>query len=445
MKKLITSLALLLSMIFLVGCGTSSESNGILSVLGLEKFNGLDKLEDKITINLNGKVQNLELPIYLDNNRYLLPISEIIKNNDGKFELEKDKLTINFLNKKIEVNLNDNTWIDTSNSNNKEPNKFKVNPIVQDGVVYMSIIDMVNMFDLKTRWINEDKLIKLYTNRDMNDIKAYTGKGKQKGILRFEDVKATGTGSEYDSQYLETIRVMGRYLGKKNVPYHIAWIPRYIDPKKNIDNDPSKVNSFTNAELVYTLDFASTHNGEIGLHGYTHQTGDERSGSGFEFGKYNPTVEDLNTRVDSAIKVANDLNIPISFFEAPHYTIYKEQNEALEKTFKYIFNDYDQHNPPSHPMKSPTGSGSYYIPTPLYYVEGGKTNEMVNKILNMSDTTFGGMFYHPFLEMNLIDFTEDEDGYPETKYKKNSSLHQIIDAFEKRNITLIPIENVSQN
>ena len=237
---------------------------------------------------------------------------------------------------------------------------------------------------------------------------------------------------------------MGRYLGKKNVPYHIAWIPRYIDPEKKIDNDPSKENNFANAELIYTLDFVSSHKGEIGLHGYTHQIGNTISGHGFEFGKYNPSVEDLKTRVDKALQIAKDLNIKINFFEAPHYTISKEQNEALEKNFKYIFNDYDENNHQSKPIKSPTGSGSYYVPTPLYYIEGGKENDMLNKIKNMSNTTFAGMFYHPFLEAKLIDFKDGQDGYPEDNYKKTSIIQKVIDEFEKRNVSIISIEQVSE-
>lgn len=47
-------------------------------------------------------------------------------------------------------------------------------------------------------------------------------KALKKGIIRFEDVASTGAGTEYDSQYLETIRVMGRYLGKKcTLPYSL--------------------------------------------------------------------------------------------------------------------------------------------------------------------------------------------------------------------------------
>ena len=57
-------------------------------------------------------------------------------------------------------------------------------------------------------------------------------RSKQKGLIRLEDVAIGGSGSEYDSNYLECTRYMGAFLGKRGVPYHVAWIPRYIDNKK---------------------------------------------------------------------------------------------------------------------------------------------------------------------------------------------------------------------
>ena len=152
MKKLFTTSLLILSMIFLIGCGSKGESKHFgLSVFGLEKFSGLDKPEDNIKINLNGKVQDLSLPIYLDKNRYLIPISEIIKNNNGEFKIEDDFLNIKFENKDIKVNLKDNTWTNLSKEES-EANKFKIDPIIKDDTVYMSLIDFANMFDLKSRW-----------------------------------------------------------------------------------------------------------------------------------------------------------------------------------------------------------------------------------------------------------------------------------------------------
>ncbi|MGM8317282.1 polysaccharide deacetylase family protein, partial (plasmid) [Clostridium perfringens] len=120
----------------------------------------------------------------------LVPISEIIKNNNGEFKIEDDSLNIKFENKDIKVNLKDNTWTNLSKEES-EANKFKIDPIIKDDTVYMSLIDFANMFDLKSRWNSKDKLIKLYNNKDMLDVKPYKGKGPQKGIIRFEDVAST--------------------------------------------------------------------------------------------------------------------------------------------------------------------------------------------------------------------------------------------------------------
>ena len=441
MKKFLKYLCLIFPLTFLIGCSTKNNlSSFSFSAFKFKNFYSLDKPEDEIKINLNGKVQNLSFPIYLDKNRYLIPLNEIVNLNKGNLNIKEDLISLSLLNKNIDINFKNASWKDS----NKEEIPFKIPPIIKGNAVYVSLIDFSNMFDLKSRWIYKDKLIKLYTNKDMTDITPYKGKGTQKGIIRFEDVASSGTGTLEDSNYLESIRVMARYLGKKNVPYHVSWIPRYINPEKNIDNDPSKENNFANAELLYTLDYTSFNKGEIGLHGYTHQINNTISGHGFEFGKYNPSVEDLNNRVSKALAIAKYLNVDIKFFEAPHYTINKAQNEALEKNFKYIFNDYDETKAQKKPIKSPTGSGSYYVPTPLYYIEGGKENIMINKIGKMSKNTFAGMFYHPFLETSLLEFKDGENGYPEDIYKKPSIIQKIVDEFEKKNVSLISIEEVSK-
>ncbi|MPQ44350.1 DUF2334 domain-containing protein [Clostridium tarantellae] len=442
MKKLITAIILLTLVSGLVGCEKSTSVKTVsLNSTNNESFSVLDKQEDKITLDLEGKVQNLKYPIYIEKNRYYIPVSEIINNSNGEIKINNNSsIDIKFNNENVIINLTENSWI-----NGDKKGALKVSPIVKDNIVYISLVDIANIFDLKTRWYSDKKTIKLYKNRDMKDLKPYKGNGKEKGILRFEDVAIGGTGKQSDSEYLESIRTMGEYLGKRKIPYNIAWIPRYINPKENVDADPSKENKFSLAELIYTLDFVSFNNGKIGLHGYTHQRDNEESGIGNEFGPPYPRVEDAINRMDKALQIAKDMDIKIDFFEAPHYVITKEQNEALESKFKYIFNNYDFDKPLSsqeHPIKAPSGRDTYYIPTPLYYVEGGKANEMVNKILNMPSETFAGLFYHPFLEQALIDFKEGQDGYPETNYKEKSILQRIIEALEQRNINIIPIDSI---
>lgn len=67
------------------------------------------------------------------------------------------------------------------------------------------------------------------------------------------------------------------------IPFHIPWIPRFVDHKNGIDNDISKDYSMPNANFLFTMEYLLNRNGIIGLHGYTHQYGDEVSAVGTEF------------------------------------------------------------------------------------------------------------------------------------------------------------------
>lgn len=52
-------------------------------------------------------------------------------------------------------------------------------------------------------------------------------------------------------------------------------MPRYIDPSQNIDNSLADNMNMYNADFIYTLDYFTFRRGLIGLHGYTHQNGNE--------------------------------------------------------------------------------------------------------------------------------------------------------------------------
>ena len=62
---------------------------------------------------------------------------------------------------------------------------------------------------------------------------------------------------------------------------------------------------------------------------------------------------------------------------------------------------------------------------------------MIKKIKKFPSKDFAGLFYHPFIEVDYINFTEDENGVPKVAYKEKSILMKIIDALEEKNIKLI--------
>lgn len=438
MKKLIV--LILIPIIIFLGIKINIFNLGIKPSWGEKsKFEILETKKDAINIEINGEKIDLKNPVFIYENRYYIALNDIVKKNNGEIKKTKDLIKINLFDKEVEVDKESWTVKDKNLKLKKEVINHKNN-------LYISLIDFANIFDFDSRWSYENKLIKLYDKKKNSSGKEYSGNGKQVGAIRFEDVTVDGTGSEKSSQYLEALRVMGRRLGDRGVPYYIAWIPRYINPNRNIDADPSKVDSFPLAELVYTLDYLTYNKGYIGLHGYTHQRDKEVSGVGSEFGKEYPSVEELNSRVKKALEIAEYLDIDITFFEAPHYLITNEQNRELEKYFKYIFNNYNCEEPLNNQVQivKSTEKGSYYIPTPLYYVADGTGDTMVKSIEKLSKNYFVGLFYHPFIELKNMEFREDENGIPEVKYKGESILNKLINALEKRNIKLIDFNEIEK-
>lgn len=409
----------------------------------LEKIDTINPEEDNILINFEGNTLKLKNKIYIDRNRYYIPFNEIISLNGGSIEKKGCYIKVDFQEDKFILNTANNTWINKKLK--KNTNKLK-KPLLKDGEnVYISLVDFGNIFNLKSRWNSENKCIKLYKDIDHEEVTPYVRHSKQKGLIRLEDVAIGGSGSEYDSNYLECTRYMGAFLGKRGVPYHVAWIPRYIDNKKNIDSDPSKENSFSLAELIYTLDYLSFRRGIIGLHGYTHQRGDEESGIGNEFGAEYPSVDELKERIEKALDIAKYLDIKIEFFEAPHYVITFEQNKILQNYFKYILNNYKSEEHLSNQInivKANDYKEAYYIPTPLYYVDDRTGDNMVKVIENMDNFIFAGLFYHPIVEHTLVEFKEDERGYPIMEYKFESTLKKVIKALEGRGVNMIEVSEI---
>ena len=64
------------------------------------------------------------------------------------------------------------------------------------------------------------------------------------------------------------------------------------------------------------------------------------SAVGFEFGNTQPSTSRFKERIEKAIETAKYLDIPISFFETPHYAITEEQNKIAEDYFKILYYPY---------------------------------------------------------------------------------------------------------
>jgi hypothetical protein len=453
-KRFIGILPTLLAF-FLIGCNTEKaiknnfeEDMPEIISTNLDKelhpdysnFKGFNLTTDNISFKIDGKPLTLTLPIYLDKNRYYISLNEFTDKLNGKIEKIDTLLIININNEIYSINL-------LSNTVNCLNNSFilKKTLLNENNIYYIEFFDFSHMLNLYTRWDKDNKIINCKTNGFNNlNITPYKSKINQIGFIRFEDIGLRS--QSYCNDYFEKLRIISNYMNQKKIPYHIAWIPRYMIPSAGIDNDPLIKNNFEIAEMVYSLDFFSANNGIIGLHGYTHQLGNSESGVGFEFGRYDPSPTAFRTKIQKAIETASFLDIPINFFEVPHYSITPEQNKIAEEYFKilyYPFNDYGPLKTDlTKPQLSPYNKSSYYISTPLDYIPTGKEDITLTKFRNLNLKNMGSVFFHPSLEDNYISLTEDSNGAPTFTYKDNSTLKKLVDVLEYKGYKIIKVTDI---
>lgn len=395
----------------------------------ISKFQELNFPKDQIKFSFEGKPIQLTLSIYNDKNRLYIPFSELIYKIHGKLAIKNDIINIIFNNKNIFIVNKDKKYWFADNPNKKFD--LKKNIIKNGDVIYISLIDLTTIIDLKTRWDIEKKKINLFLNKEKVVTLVKNQPSSKNALIRLEDITAA---QRYETtEQLEKLRVIGDYLYSLGVPFHIAWVPRYIDKVKNIDNDPSKTYNMYNADFVFTMDYLINKNGFIGIHGYTHQFNQTVSIDGLEFSKKNLTTEkSIRDRLELAIKCAKDLDFPYTFFEAPHYGATNYQHKIMEQYFSYIYD-------PNSKYKG-SNNKTIYVPTPLNYVDGKEDlPNMLKKINNLSNNVLGSFFYHPNIEFEFINVEGNNNEYPSVKYDKNSVLHQILKTFNQRGYKFISI------
>lgn len=445
MKSLVFLFIAILFLTF-IGCdSTTLPENNIQNstntnlLVNYNDFTGFDIPSDKITLKIDGTNLPLTTPVYLDNNRYFICFNEVIDLLKGSININSNILSIVTPQKNFTIDVEKNIII----SNNKTF-PLKKSLLVKDNIYYINLSDLTNILDIYARWDPSSKTISCKTqDNSTNAINPYQSKIDTLGFLRIEDV-ALSTES-YDKEYLEKLRIISNYLYKRNIPYHIAWIPRYINPTAKIDVDPLARNDFTVAELIFTLDYIVSHNGLIGLHGYTHQNGNEISGIGFEFGKTNSSIENFKTKIENSIKTANQLDIPISFYEAPHYGMTVEQNKIAENYFKILYYPFEGNGKNRVNLKapelSPYNKSSYYIATPLDYIPSSNIEGSLKKLKNADTQKMGSIFYHPRLEFDFISLTKDNE-IPEYSYLENSPLKRLTTTLEEKGYKMSKVTDI---
>lgn len=359
---------------------------------------------------------DLKSDILYKNNRIYISLSEFIKHIGYKEKILNDEIKID---NDISININEKSFY-------KDNNKvlLRGDIFIENQNYYISFFDLCEILSLNTYWDYDSNKIyidkKIY-DYDITDI----AKGnKKKGYIRFEDFTA---GDIYLSKgSLEKIRLVADYMNNNKEDFSVAWVPRYINNDNNIDNDISKEESMKNANFVFTLDYIVNKGGVIGLHGYTHQCNNSNSVAGFEFGDDGyKDLEEIRKRVEDSLTIANVLNIPIGYWETPHYNATDKQQKIFEEYFKIIYEPamgiFNKNI-----ITSVNNEFTKYIPTPLGYVDDDNGYEIMNRMKRSDEGQEFSLFYHLSMEVKSIDIWISENGSILYKYDENSILRKIV-------------------
>lgn len=265
-------------------------------------------------------------------------------------------------------------------------------------------------------------------------------------LLRLEDV---GPGGPYlGDENLHKLYAIAEYLHHEGVPFHVSLIPRIVVPKKGYDasiaDNTPYVRSF-NA----TIKELQKMGGIIGIHGYTHQTGTDPSGWGYEFydrlenPKAPDTYEYARERIDKAIDLFEKAGITPAYWETPHYTASLKQHPAFEEQTGLLYENKHRGEMAGN-VKIIDFPGKGYrgfvtVPAPLGSIERDGDVEKMIKKLDKPGVELASFFYHPFREFKYLYKSYNAKGEVYYVYDQNSPLHVLVRAFKEKGYTFVSV------
>lgn len=253
---------------------------------------------------------------------------------------------------------------------------------------------------------------------------------------------------------------IAKELKERNIPYMVAVIPTYIDPKTG-----KEYHFQDRPEVLKILKYMQKNGGSMVLHGYTHQFRKSETGEGFEFWDaknqspiYHEADEDvikvekedfgnvdeyeslislnkafereyIEKRLTKGVQELANYGIYPLAFEAPHYAMsqngYKVTSEFFSTYVGQIqLSDEKWEIMDTTPYASKPSflHGMLLLPETIGYVEPEKreaVNQMVQKAEYYQVTEGGiiGGFYHPYLGMkNFIELIEKMEAIPDIEW-----------------------------
>lgn len=343
---------------------------GIENLLEYKKYNldYLGKTNNIVSVNYKGKSYNLD-------EHYV-------------FNIVESKDTSNKVIGSIDDTLNKYPYI----INDK--NLFYVSKLDLDGVLFYIFCDSLNdIFNVKT--FNKGSI-----------------------FVRIEDVHAFR-----DPKDLVKI---ADYLSSKNIPFTIALIPAYVNPKNH------KITTLSESpEIVKAIKYMQDKGGTVILHGYTHQYKKEAiSGEGYEFwdGKKDAPLKEnmkifVKDRVLSGLRICIENGIYPLAFEAPHYAMESDGYRELKKYFSTYMGQHQNNDKKFSTNTYPyvirdTEEFNVLIPENLGYIDPEDKLTFQNIKENLDKVSIvrgfsGGFFFHSYLNIeylkNTIEYLEKQN------------------------------------
>lgn len=343
---------------------------GIENLLEHKKYN-LDyvgKTNNIVSVNYRGKSYNLD-------EHYV-------------FNIVESKDTNNKVIGSINDTLNKYPYI----INDK--NLFYVSKLDLDGVLFYIFCDSLN---------------------DIFNIKTFD---KGRIFVRIEDVHAF--------REPKNLVEIADYLSSKNIPFTIALIQAYVNPKNH------KVITLSESpEIVKAIKYMQDKGGTVILHGYTHQyKKEEVSGEGYEFwdGKKDEPLKEnmkifVKDRVLNGLRVCIENGIYPLAFEAPHYAMESEGYKELKKYFSTYMGQHQNNDKKFSTNTYPyiirdTEEFNIFIPENLGYIDPEDKFTFQNIKENLDKLSIvrgfsGGFFFHSYLNIeylkNTIEYLEKQN------------------------------------
>lgn len=401
-------------------------------------YNPKIKFEDRPITNINGVSFNIlnennitNVPVLLKSQRYYIPLSFI--STKLNYTLDNSNGSISVYNSDNNIQLTEDSY-----EKNSQKGSLRGDLINRNGTYYISISDIEELFDLIAVFDFQNNKISLLPNNIKQPEDSSVLYNDKVALIRFEDF-GCGYSNIVDKNQTK-VKLMTNLLYSNGIKFHVAWMPRFVVPDANFDNDLLTNDTIINVGFVNLLDYMINKGGEIGLHGYTHQSGNDSSGVGEELSKnVNSSVAETRAVIEKGIDTASALNIPISFYESPHYRDTEMQKKIISEYYQFVFEPYD--NSKKNIYKP--NEYNLFVPTPLGYVSDtiADTNSIIDKLNTNNPDVLSSFFYHPSIEIDYVNFTTNGNKLNVT-YDESSPLQRIVKALKDDGYTTVHIDEL---